>query len=190
MNDFDVSYVAATTTTHKSKSGFYFFGGLALVALLAILFANNFLQVFLIATAFAAFNAAIRSYKSRLDFPLEVEVTTYATIAMTMAFGLKAGIFTGIWSGFWGDVFTGLTPYTPITLGSYVLAALLAMLFPTSMFVFAGILITVIITGVSWVLYNITGSFTPFENFMYSLTELICNLYLFLALPWIARFLF
>jgi hypothetical protein len=106
-----------------------------------------------------------------------------------MGFGLKAGIFTAIFVGFFGDVFTGITAYTPITISSYMIAALLATLFPASMFTIAGIIVSVVISLASWLLYHVTQSFTEFENVMYALTEFAGNVYFFIALAWVARLL-
>jgi len=187
MQDYDVGYAFSDKYASKSRLGFYFLGGILLIALLGFLFANDFLMVFLVDLLFAAANAGMRMYKAYVDFPLELEFTTFATVTMSMGFGFKAGLFTAVFVGFFGDVFTGVTAYTPITIGSYIFAALLASLFPADMFLLAGIIISLVISGLSWILYHITQSFSPFENVMYAATELAGNVYFFFALAWIAR---
>jgi hypothetical protein len=186
MQDFDTGYVPRHATDNKSKIGTYLFLGAAFILFVSFLIANDFLTVFLIGSAFAAANAVLRMYKAYTEFPLELELTIFATVIMTMGFGLKAGIFVAIWCGFWGDVFTGVTAYTPITVGSYVLAAVLASFFPQTMFTTAGIIISAIVSALSWVLYHFTESFEPYENIGYALTDFAGNLYFFVALAWIA----
>jgi hypothetical protein len=190
MNDVDVGYVSRAEVTTKNKTGTIALAAVACVILFVVLFVNNFLTVFLIASVFAAANLALRIYKAYVDFPMEFEISTFATVAITMGFGFNAGIFTAIWVGFWGDVYTGATVYTPITILSYIFAAFLATLFPTSFFIGAGIIISLIITGASYILYRITQSFLPFENAMYSITNFVGNVYFFIAFAWIAKLIF
>lgn len=187
MQDFDIGYVSPTTTTTKNRTGTFFLAGIGMIILVAILFAHDFLSIFALACLFAAANAGLRAYKAYIDFPLEAELTTFATVLMTMGFGLQAGLFTAIWVGFWGDVFTGLTVYTPFTIAAYVLAAFLSTLFPSSMFLVAGVIISFALTAISYVLYHFLESFSPFENAMYSFTNLASNLYFFVALGFVAK---
>lgn len=191
MVDFDVGYGFATVHQTKSKAGTILLASVAGVFFLTFLIMNNFLPVFLFTALFAGINAAMRTYKYLVDetnFAIEIELTMFATVLMSMAYGVKAGIFTAIVMALTSDFVTGFNPETPTTVLWYVIAALMAPLFPASFFVGAGIIICIVTTIISWGFYHITESFSPFENFMYQFTDFAFNIYFFFALQWIARF--
>src|SRR3989304_2742831 len=145
MQGFDVGYSYRTTTAGRDRTAFWVLGGVLLLGTLIFFIVNGIFTVFLITAAFAAANSGLRMYKAYLDFPLELELTTFATVAITVGFGLKIGIVSAIVIGLSGDIFTGITMYTPITVASYIIAALLAAIFPASSFSLAGIIISALI---------------------------------------------
>lgn len=187
MQDFDVGYSYRTVAAEKSKAAFWVLGGVLLFGAVIFFIVNGIFAVFLITALFAAANAGLRMYKAYLDFPLELELTTFAAVTITMGFGLKAGIVSAIVIGIAGDVFTGVTMYTPITVSSFILAAIIATIFPATFFSWAGIMISAITCAGSYLLYRITESFTPFENSMYAATNFIWNAYMFFGFAWLAR---
>ncbi len=164
------------------KKYFYraFYPVLAIFILLLLFFLRNFFKAFAVMVLFIVANVLIGKLRRIIRVPVEAEVVMLGTVVCTMLYGTVAGIFVALFAAVLGAITAKtLSHYTLLMVLGYIVAAFVATLFDPTNIVKAGIIITVVINVVLFLLFQVVFSFNWIKNISYAITNIVFNIFLF-----------
>lgn len=127
-----------------------------------------------------AFNASLQKFILRNGFPVDFELSTFATVITTMNYGLKMGLLVAILSKLIAQIATSyfVADHFFMML-TYIVAAIIASIFPNADVLFLGMMIvTFNCILMAWMSAKIMR-LDPTSNVSYTATNFIFNFLVF-----------
>ena len=153
-----------------------------LLVVLALIVLSFFVNVKLIAFLIIAvvFNAWLANFQLRIGMPTDFELSTFATVLVTLSFGIRWGIFIAIFSKLFATLSSGsLLVDHFFMMGTYVLSAIIASLFPISNVFLLGMIIVLVNCVIMFTISKNILGLDPTSNLAYTSTNFIFNFILF-----------
>ncbi len=154
---------------------------------LVFLFYNE-IKATIFVTFFIVGNIVLSAYKRDFQLPIEIEILTLGIVLCTINYGLKAGMLIAIFGTVLSSAFYGYySPFlVPMVIGN-VIAAFLVPYVPLPLF-WLGVLATFAKNMFVFVFYHFVFNYDISKNLMYSISNILVNLVLFLNIaPFLAR---
>jgi len=127
-------------------------------------------------------NTFMRFYKRALPgIPLEFELTIFSTVLIGIAYGIWPAIFIAIFSSLCADFLNQniMSPFSLVSLGTYILIALVSPFLSSSNIFVIGMVIVVIANLIIFFGNIAMGYHDQIKNFAYSATNIFFNYFLF-----------
>jgi hypothetical protein len=171
-----------------SKYLFYGLGGFAVLLLTYLLLISQMMRAAIYVTVFIGLSTLVSSYKKFIKFPIEIEILTLGIVLCTIKFGIKAGLVVAILGGILSFLVSfDFSPFSfPMLLG-YISIAITAYFLGGLSITLVGIIATLVNNILVFSIYNFAFDYDLFKNTLFSLSNIILNVILFLN---IAPFLF
>lgn len=154
-----------------------------IVAFLLLVVGSAAIKNLFVCMIFIFLCIVIRFYKRVVpNLPIEVELVTFTIVVLATTLGFWYAIFGGILGFLASEFFNNhINKYMPMSIGFYIVMAFAASILPGSV-VIVGIMTTIINNSSQLLFYQVIGGFSTVENVLYSITNIVFNLFMFLKI--------